>query len=233
MFPLRDTARTRSIPIVNWLLIGANTVIFLMEFLLQARLGSNYLQSFLTTFGMVPAKLSLGRPLSFLTILSSMFLHGSWFHLISNMWILFIFGDNIEDRLGSARYFAFYIISGVIAGLTEGLLLSKSTLPTVGASGAIAGVLGAYLVLFPRSRVLTLIPLFIFPWLVEIPAYVFLGIWFLSQLSSGLLSIGAMGNFGGIAWWAHIGGFLFGIVAGRLLIRRRRPDLDWPQTPSW
>jgi membrane associated rhomboid family serine protease len=121
----------------------------------------------------------------------------------------------------------------VIAGLTEGLLLSKSTLPTVGASGAIAGVLGAYLVLFPRSRVLTLIPLFIFPWLVEIPAYVFLGIWFLSQLSSGLLSIGAMGNFGGIAWWAHIGGFLFGIVAGRLLIRRRRPDLDWPQTPSW
>jgi membrane associated rhomboid family serine protease len=233
MFPLRDTARTRSISIVNWLLIGANTAIFLMEFFLQARLGSNYLQAFLTTYGMVPAKLSLARPLSFLTILSSMFLHGSWFHLISTMWILFIFGDNIEDRLGSVRYFAFYIISGVIAGLTEGLLLSKSTLPTVGASGAIAGVLGAYLVLFPRSRVLTLIPLFIFPWLVEIPAYIFLGIWFLSQLSSGLLSIGAMGNFGGIAWWAHIGGFLFGIVAGRLLVRRRRPDIDWPQAPSW
>ena len=138
------------------------------------------------------------------------------------MWVLFIFGDNVEDSMGSARYLGFYLVGGIVAGLTQVFFAPSSLVPTVGASGAIAAVLGAYLLLFPRGRVLTLIPLVFLPWLVEIPAYLFLGLWFLSQLSSGLLALGQLGagQFSGIAWWAHIGGFIFGLLFGRLLARR-------------
>ncbi len=218
MIPLRDTVRSRAIPWVNYALIGLNLVIFFFE----ASLGQGQFQTFLTAFGLVPAQLSSGSPAAYLSLLSSMFLHGSWFHVLSNMWVLFIFGDNVEDRMGSGRYLAFYLLAGIVAGLSQVVFAPWSRIPTVGASGAIAGVLGAYLVLFPSGRVLTLILLIFLPWLVEIPAYLFLGLWFLSQLSSGLLALGQLGagQFSGIAWWAHVGGFLFGLILARAFSRR-------------
>jgi membrane associated rhomboid family serine protease len=157
------------------------------------------------------------------------------------MWTLYIFGDNVEDRMGSARYAVFYLLAGLAAGLVQVYFARTSTIPTVGASGAIAGVLGAYFLLFPNSRVTTLILLFFLPWFVEIPAVFFLGLWFLSQLSSGLMALGAAGSFGGIAWWAHVGGFIFGLVAVHLFARRpmglypqtsqRRPSVEYIPMP--
>lgn len=155
-----------------------------------------------------------------------MFLHGGWFHLISNMWVLFIFGDNVEDRMGHGRFLLFYLLSGLAAGLMQALAAPGSHLPTVGASGAIAGVLGAYLLFFPGARVLTLIPFFFFFSFVEIPALFYLGFWFIAQLYSGLfaLALPAGMSAGGVAWWAHIGGFLFGLLLAR---RFERPRPAW------
>lgn len=222
MFPLRDTTRPARFPIINWLLIAANVVVFVFEILLQRQYGTQALGALLETYGIVPAALSVSRPLSFLSIFSSIFLHGGWLHLISNMWVLFIFGDNVEDRMGSGRYLLFYILAGLIAGVTHALFSLGSTVPAVGASGAIAGVMAAYFLLFPGARIHTLILVFIFPWFLEIPAFIFLGLWFLSQLSSGLMNIGAMGDVGGIAWWAHIGGFVFGLLTVRQIARKNR-----------
>lgn len=231
MFPLRDTIRSRSVPIVNYGLIALNLLIFLFTWLL----GTRGTEQLLSTFGMVPANLSLVHPLSFVTLLTSMFLHGGWFHVISNMWILFIFGDNVEDRMGSGRYLAFYLICGLAAGLTHVLFSSGSQVPTVGASGAIAGVLGAYFVLFPRARVTTLILLFLLPWFVDIPAVFFIGFWFLTQLLQGVTQIGAVGDFGGIAWWAHVGGFVVGFALVRAFVRRPRVQrIPFPEErPPW
>jgi hypothetical protein len=145
-----------------------------------------------------------------------MFLHGGFLHLLGNMWSLYIFGDNVEDRLGPFRYLLFYLLCGLASGLSHLLLNMNSTIPTIGASGAISGVMGAYLVLHPRSRILTLIPILIFPWFVEIPAFFFIGFWFVLQL---LNAAGSHGGGGGIAWWAHIGGFLFGIVFLKLALK--------------
>lgn len=224
MLPLRDTVRSRSIPFVTYALIGLNVLAFLYE----VSLGQQGFARFLTTYGLIPARLSWAEPWSYFRILTSMFLHGSWFHVISNMWVLFIFGDNVEDRMGPSRYLVFYLLVGSVAGLTQAYFVSNSQLPTVGASGAIAGVLGAYLVLYPQGRVLTLIPLFIIPWFVEIPAFIYLGFWFFSQLSSGLMSLGQLGagNVGGIAWWAHVGGFMAGLVLVRAFVRHQRRS--WP-----
>lgn len=218
MIPLRDTVRSRTTPWVNYALIAMNLVVFFYE----ASLTRGQFQAFLTGYGLVPARLGTGHVLPYASLFTSMFLHGSWFHVLSNMWVLFIFGDNVEDRLGSGRYLGFYLLAGIVAGLTQVAFAPVSRIPTVGASGAIAGVLGAYLVLYPSGRVLTLIPVIFLPWLVEIPAYLFLGLWFLSQLSSGLLSLGKLGagQFSGIAWWAHVGGFVFGLVLVRIFARR-------------
>jgi hypothetical protein len=151
-----------------------------------------------------------------------MFLHGGWWHLISNMLALYIFGDNIEDRLGHVLYLIFYLLGGLVAGGAHLVAYAQSTIPTVGASGAIAGVLGAYLVLYPQARVLTLVPIFYFLRLIEIPALVYLGFWFISQLFNGLFALTAADVFqsGGVAWWAHIGGFVFGLVVIRLIASR-------------
>lgn len=218
MIPLRDTVRSRTTPWVNYTLIALNLAVFFYE----ASLTRGHFQAFLTSYGLVPARLSAGNSIPYASLFTSMFLHGSWFHVLSNMWVLFIFGDNVEDRLGSGRYLGFYLLAGVVAGLTQVAFAPSSQVPTVGASGAIAGVLGAYLILYPSGRVLTLILLIFLPWLVEIPAYLFLGLWFLSQLSSGLLSLGHLGSgqFSGIAWWAHVGGFLFGLILVRIFARR-------------
>jgi len=229
LFPIRDAVRSRKFPIVNYGLIAVNVVVFLFT----TSLGPRGFERFLSVFGVVPVRLSIGQPFSLLTLFTSMFLHGGWFHLISNMWTLYIFGDNVEDRMGAGRYLGFYVIAGTVAGLAHAASAPNSLLPTVGASGAIAGVLGAYIVLFPAARVTTFVPLFFVPWFIDIPAVLFIGIWFLSQLSQGLLSLGAMGDFGGIAWWAHVGGFVVGLLLVRLLATRPKVQRVWYPDDRW
>ena len=239
MIPLRDTIRSRSFPLVNLLIIALNAGVFIFEI----SLSPNGLDRLIGTFGLVPARLHLtqpqllvNNPLPLITMFSHMYLHGGWLHIISNMWVLFIFGDNVEDRMGSGRYFVFYTLSGLASGLLQALIAPTSRVPAIGASGAIAGVLGAYFILYPAGRVLTLIPIIIIPWFVEVPAIIFLGFWFVSQLFSGLaaLNVPNAANMGGVAWWAHIGGFLFGILAHRFFIRNIHPAYfrDYPRFPD-
>jgi membrane associated rhomboid family serine protease len=218
MLPLRDTVRSRSFPIVNWLLIVLNVFSFFVLLSLGPRA-----QAVVNVLGVVPARWLARRSLfQVLTLFSSMFLHGSWAHLFSNMWALYIFGDNVEDRMGSGRYLLFYLLCGLAAAFAHILFNPRSTIPTVGASGAISGVLAAYLLFFPSARVITLVPLFFLPWFVEVPALIYLGMWFLSQLLNGLLAIvSGVQAFGGVAWWAHVGGFVAGFILGPIFMRRR------------
>ncbi len=216
MIPLRDNIRSQNYPVVNNLLIGINVVVFLI----QLSLGPN-LNRFIFTYGLVPAKFSdpslaayFGTPSNLFSLFSYMFLHGGYLHIIFNMWSLWIFGDNVEDHLGHLRYLAFYLTAGLVSGLFHLALNLHSQAPTIGASGAIAGVMGAYFLLYPRARILTLIPIIIFPWIVEIPAFVFLGIWFALQFISVAVTHAAVS---GIAWWAHIGGFLGGMLLIKLI----------------
>jgi membrane associated rhomboid family serine protease len=207
MFPLYDTVRSRTFPVINLMLILMNVLAFLYEI----QMGPSTLKEFIFEWGLIPARLLSDSSSAWKTIFTSMFLHGGWFHIINNMWVLFIFGDNVEARLGGIRYLIFYLLSGVAAVLLQTYILPFSATPMIGASGAVAGVLGAYLILFPHSRIASLVPiLFIFT-IIEIPAVIFLLFWFGSQLYSGLFAIQGS-NGSGIAWWAHIGGFLFGII---------------------
>jgi membrane associated rhomboid family serine protease len=219
MIPLRDDQPTRRFPAINWLLILANVLVFLFEFMLSP----DGLENFIYSYGLIPSALVANTAANWVSIFTSMFLHGSWLHLIFNMLALYIFGDNIEDRLGHFRYLAFYLLGGVGASLIHVWAYPSSTLPTVGASGAIAAVLGAYMVLYPRARVVTLIPIFFFIRIVNIPAILYLGFWFVSQLFNGASQIAA-GTFqgGGVAWWAHIGGFVTGIILIILMAPRRK-----------
>ena len=233
MIPIRDTIRSRSFPFVNWVIIATNVLVFLWTNQMSQR-GLNRL---VETYSLIPARVVWLNPHTWYPFITSMFLHGGWFHLISNMWALFIFGDNVEDRLGSTRYLIFYLLGGVAAGAMQTVVMNGDTVPIIGASGAIAAVFGAYFLFYPRARVVTLLLIFILPWFVEIPAVVFLGFWFLSQLFSGLLSsAAASGLSGGIAWWAHIGGFLFGLALARPFSPRQRnsygyPDETYPHPP--
>ena len=211
MFPIRDTIRSRSVPLVNWLIIIANVMVFFF----QSAFSLPALERFAQTWALVPANIDPGNPSTWYPFLTHMWLHGSLFHLISNMWTLVIFGDNIEDRLGSGRYLLFYILGGVSAGLLQYFFSTDLNIPALGASGAIAAVMGAYFLFFPRSRVVTLVPVFIFGWFVEIPAVFYLGIWFVTQGFSGVASLGMPAGMGGVAWWAHIGGFLFGLLMAK------------------
>lgn len=232
MFPIKDTVRSRTTPIVNLSIIGANILIFVY----LRTLGAAGFREALTTYGAVPQRLVQDFSLAEVgTIFSSMFLHGDWFHIIANMWGLFIFGDNVEDRLGHFRYLAFYLIGGVGAAAAHIAIAPDSALPMVGASGAISAVMGGYIVMFPRSRVLTLIPIFFIPWLIQVPALIYIGVWFVSQLFSGLFSLAAdpAGAQGGVAWWAHIGGFVLGVLLVRIFVKRVRyrefrADEYWP-----
>lgn len=218
MIPIRDINSSRNFPVVNTLIIGINVAVFL----LQMSYG-NEMDRFVYIYGLVPARYSVPHVSVYFTpfqqifsFISFMFLHGGFLHLLGNMWSLYIFGDNVEDRLGPFRYLLFYLLCGFASGLSHLLLNMNSTIPTIGASGAISGVMGAYLILHPRSRILTLIPILIFPWFVEIPAFFFIGFWFVLQL---LNAAGSHAGGGGIAWWAHIGGFLFGIVFLKLALK--------------
>jgi len=217
MLPIRDINPSRNFPIVNSTLIGINVVIFLVQLSMGAEA-----DRFIYIYGLVPARYTLTHVSSYFTpfqqvfsFLSFMFLHGGFLHLLGNMWSLYIFGDNVEDRLGPLRYLLFYLLCGLASGISHLALNLNSNIPTIGASGAIAGVMGAYLLLHPRSRILTLIPIIIFPWFVEIPAFFFIGIWFALQLLNAAGSQGA----GGIAWWAHIGGFIFGIIFLKMALK--------------
>jgi membrane associated rhomboid family serine protease len=207
MIPLRDTVQSRNPPIFTWIIIIINTFIFLYEI----RLPAIDLANLIDKFGLIATRLEVIIPTTWFPLLTHMFLHGGWLHFLSNMWILFIFGDNVEDRFGGIKFVFFYLIGGVSAGIVQAIF-SYSDIPAVGASGAIAAVLGAYILFFPTARVVTLIPIFIFPWFVRIPALVYLGLWFITQLWSGLISMTVADgvSMGGVAWWAHIGGFIVG-----------------------
>jgi membrane associated rhomboid family serine protease len=218
MIPLKDDNPRRTLPVVTILLVAANVAAFLYQVSLGPRAG----QELVMEMGVVPARvpaLLTGRvPFSlealqwaFSPLFSSMFLHGGWLHLIGNMWFLWIFGDNVEDYFGHFRYLLFYLVCGVGAGLAHTVANLSSTVPSVGASGAISGVMGAYIVLYPRARILTLVPLLVIFFTVRLPAMVILGYWFAIQFFSGLGTLGMRAS-GGVAFWAHIGGFALGAL---------------------
>ncbi len=234
MIPLRDNIPSSRRPRVTYTLIVINS----LAFLLTLATGP-HMPQFITVFGFIPARFFAmwdAHPeyylALYLPLITTMFLHGSWLHLIANMWTLFIFGDNVEDRLGHWRYLLFYLACGVAGTLLHAVLAPNSWVPLVGASGAIAGIMGAYFLLFRRSMVLVFIPFFFVAPLVEVPAYVFLGVWFLLQFFSGAFSIlgPRAGETGGIAFWAHVGGFVAGVVLIFLLgaIRLVPPQSDEP-----
>jgi membrane associated rhomboid family serine protease len=223
LFPLRDNIPSRRFPFVNYLIIIANVFIFVKEMQLAQTGG---LEKFIFSHGLIPARFMQDPLLHLTDIFTSMFLHGGWAHVIGNMWFLYIFGDNVEDNLGHIRYFFYYLLMGVGAALTQVFAGPQSQLPMVGASGAIAGILGSYCVLYPTARVETFFVLVIFVRVVEIPAFFFLGFWFLVQMLNGVgsLTSSLRGDMGGVAWWAHAGGFISGFV-GILLFRRPRSRL--------
>lgn len=215
MIPLRDTIPSRSFPLVTLTFIGVNILVFFYEVEHDVELGR-----FIHAFGFIPARylyVSETAPWDvgtrFGPMLSAMFVHGGWLHLIGNMWVLWIFGDNIEDRLGKIRYVAYYLGCGVAATYFHYLTDPASPLPVVGASGAVAGIMGGYFVLFPHARVVTLVPIFFFLQILRVPAVIFLAFWFLLQLFQGLTML-TVNMGGGVAWWAHVGGF----VAGALVL---------------
>ena len=213
MLPLRDDIPASRFPTVTVGIIVVNVLIFLQE----ARMGPD-LEEMLITYAVVPARYTSPELAQHFTwaqqifsFFSSMFLHGGWIHLLGNVWTLWIFGDNVEDRLGRTRYLMLYLASGIAAAILHIFTNPGSVVPTIGASGAIAGVMGAYFRFYPHARVETIIPPFIF-WVFRLPAVVFLGWWFILQFLNGAMSLGARGQAAGVAWWAHVGGFLFGFV---------------------
>jgi membrane associated rhomboid family serine protease len=222
MFPIRDTQPSYSKPVVTIFLIVINILIFLFEFSLDP-----YSQNaFIATYGLVPDNFH------FVNVLTSMFLHGGWMHVLGNMWFLWIFGDNIEDILGHGKYIVFYLLCGIAAGLTQTLFSPGSRVPMVGASGAIAGVMGAYMIKFPRSQIRTLLFIVFFITFVDVPAWVMLIYWFGIQLLNGVGTVGSSAaSQGGTAFLAHVGGFVTGIVLINLMRPQerymRRKDLSW------
>jgi membrane associated rhomboid family serine protease len=218
MIPLRDVIPSRSTPYITVTIIVLNALAWLYELALP----SDVLPIFLQVYGVVPADFSAA------TLVSSMFLHGSWSHVIGNMWYLWIFGDNVEDRMGHGRFVVFYLLCGIGAALGHVAMDPYSTLPTIGASGAIAGVMGAYFVLYPHSRVLTLVPLIIYFEIIELPAVILLGFWFVMQLfSAGAIAVTANSEGGGIAFMAHVAGFVAGAIGVFVFRRRQRPKERW------
>ncbi len=223
MIPLRDVNPARTKPFVTTFLVVINVLVFAYELSL-----GGHLAHFFREFGVVPVdiKVSLaeGRVPAIRPVLSSMFLHGGWLHLIGNMLFLWVFGDNVEDRFGHLRFLLFYLAGGFVAGVAHIVSNVNSVVPTIGASGAVAGVLGAYSFLFPQARVLALVPLGFVLQTMELPSRLFLGFWFVIQFLSGAstLAVSRSDSAGGVAWWAHIGGFVFGFAIAALFYRERR-----------
>jgi membrane associated rhomboid family serine protease len=219
LIPLRDIGPSRTTPVITIALIVLNVLVFLFELSL-----GRAVEAFTFYFGLVPADFA------WLNVFTSMFIHGGFLHIAGNMLYLWIFGDNVEDRMGHGRFLVFYLLCGVAAALAQTITEPNSTVPMIGASGAIAGVMGAYFVLYPKSRIVALVPLFFFFQIIEVPAIFFLGIWFLMQFLSGVGSIaqatrGAPG--GGVAFWAHVAGFVAGITGVVAFRRPERERVEW------
>ncbi len=219
MIPLRDVIPSRTTPYTTVTLIVLNILVFLYQFALGEQVND-----FILHYGLVPAAFS------WVAVFTSMFLHGGFLHVGGNMLYLWIFGDNVEDRVGHGRFLVFYLLCGIAAALAQAIINPDSVVPMVGASGAVAGVMGAYFVLYPHSRVVTLIPLFVYFHVMEVPAIFFLGIWFLMQFLNGVGSIatavpGQAG--GGIAFWAHVAGFLAGMIGVLVFRRPERQRVEW------
>jgi membrane associated rhomboid family serine protease len=241
MFPIQDSVHSRSVPVVTRALIFINVLVFFFELMLPP----HGIDQIFYLFGIVPARFAhpdwaayVGFPVdNYWPILTSQFLHGGWLHIVANMWTLWIFGGKVEDRMGPVRFAIFYLLCGAIGGFTHLLANPDSTVPSVGASGAIAGVLGAYLLFFPTARLIVMFPILFFPFFFEVPAIFYLGLWFFSQLFSGTLALAGPQQVGGIAFWAHVGGFVSGMLLCGLFVRRRRqsqPDeygLEWAWEP--
>jgi membrane associated rhomboid family serine protease len=229
MFPIRDTIPHRRVPFATWTLIALNVYAFFREIALPPRLAERMIY----VFGLVPARFmhpewgaQVGLdPRTYWPFLTMMFLHGGWLHIIGNMWFLGIFGDNVEDRMGPLRFTGFYLLCGIAAGFVHVITNANSTVPALGASGAIAGVMAAYLVLYPRARILAMFPIIIFPIFFEVPAILYIGFWFVMQFFSGTAAIFSGQQAEGIAWWAHIGGFIAGLLTFWMFVRPQRPRL--------
>jgi membrane associated rhomboid family serine protease len=226
MIPIADSNPTRRLPIMTWTLIGVNVLVFLYELSLRTR----QLDHLVSLWGLIPSHILYAlihpaqAPLAvWMTLITSQFLHAGWAHILGNMLFLWVFGDNIEDVLGHFGFLMFYLVSGVIAGLAQSFVSGQISTPSIGASGAIAGVLGAYIVLYPWNRISILFPLFILFWTIDIPALVVIGWWFIQQFFYGLGEL-STGVANGVAFWAHIGGFIFGMLLIVPFIgRARRP----------
>lgn len=206
MIPLKDNIPSKTFSYLNILIIATNILVGIYMYTLT----SYDYQDFIYRFGFIPARFSL------LSLFTSIFVHAGFLHLFSNMLFIWIFGDNVEDKLGHLNFLILYLISGVVSVITHSVFDLNSTIPLVGASGAISGILGAYFVFYPRAKVLTLVILGIFITVVAIPAHIFLGIWFILQLFNGIVGLSLQGSSGGVAWWAHIGGFITGVTIAKL-----------------
>jgi rhomboid family protein len=230
MIPLKDTTPRRSFPFVTVLLIIVNFVVFFHEIALSPAAGD----AFVRVYGLVPRRIELALAgqhytlaQAFVPLFTCMFLHGGWLHIIGNMWFLWIFGGNVEDRMGSASYLLFYLLCGLGSGIAQVAFSWGSAIPSIGASGAISGVLGAYIVFFPGSRILSLVPLLVIWFFWRVPAWIFIGLWFVVQFLSGLGSL-ATTSSGGVAWWAHVGGFILGaLLAKSFALSPRRAASAW------
>lgn len=225
MIPLKDEIKTRRVPVVNYVLILVNVAVFIYQFV-----NASQMEAIVSRYAMIPANITTAFTVENLRpVITSMFMHAGWVHLLANMLYLWIFGDNIEDRLGHFGYLNFYLAGGFAAAALHVLINPLSTVPTVGASGAIAAVLGAYLVLYPKARIYTFIPIGFWAQLRLVPAAVVLGLWFVLQLFSGFATLGGGSDVGGTAFWAHIGGFVFGVLIGFLFKPRETSELKYRQ----
>lgn len=212
MFPIRDHNPSLRFPFVTLAIIAITSYVFFLE------ISAPDIEVFIRQYALIPSQVNFLNPITLLPFFYSIFLHGGWLHILSNMWFLWIFGDNVEATLGHIKYFFFYIVCGLAAGLLQYFISPFANIPMLGASGAIAGVLGAYLVLYPHHKIDTIVPFGFYISRIEIPASIMLGYWFVIQLFSGFGSIGLQ-ETGGVAFWAHVGGF----VAGWILVRFLRP----------
>jgi membrane associated rhomboid family serine protease len=223
MFPIKNVVPTRYPPIVTWSLIAANCLVFLF----QLSLSPAELEWFVYNFGLVPARYFSSSRAGFLLadllpFVTNTFLHGGWLHLIFNMWMLWMFGGTVEDRFGAGRYLLFYLGCGVLASFTHAIFNPTSLVPAVGASGAIAGIMGCFARMFPLARLVVVVPIIFIPLFFEVPAIVFVGIWFILQVLQGTVDLLIPSQGGGVAWWAHIGGFVAGLLLVPLMIRPER-----------
>lgn len=221
MIPLKDNIPTKTFAIINWLILLANVYVFYLELSIRSTVG---LQQFLESWAVIPRALFSDPTGNWYRLITATFLHGGWLHIGFNMLFLYIFGNNVEDRMGHFKYGIFYLLVGVIANLAQAFTSSHAVIPMLGASGAVAGVLGAYFFFYPYARILTLIPLGFFITIREVPAFIFLGIWFLLQTFNGALALSVQvvskQSVGGIAWWAHAGGFISGLLLAPVLGNR-------------